>query len=119
MLTIAAGLVVLAGALLASRDERVREASLMRALGASRQQLATAQAIELALIGALAGFLAALGALSVGWAIAHWAFQFDYQPRWSVVVFSTLLGGALTLAAGWVSLRGVLRSPPLASLRAA
>lgn len=119
MLTIAAGLVVLAGALLASRDERVREASLMRALGASRRQLGTAQAIELTLIGALAGLLAAGGALGVGWALAHWAFQFDYQPRWSVLLLSTLLGGGLALAAGWISLRGVLRSSPLASLRAA
>jgi putative ABC transport system permease protein len=119
MLTIAAGLVVLAGALLTSRDERMREASLMRALGASSRQLGAAQAIELTLIGALAGFLAAGGAAAVGWAIAHWVFQFDYQVRWSVPILSAAAGAAMALVAGWASLRGVLRSSPLASLRAA
>jgi putative ABC transport system permease protein len=91
----------------------------MRALGASSRQLGAAQAIELTLIGALAGFLAAGGAAAVGWAIAHWVFQFDYQVRWSVPILSAAAGAAMALVAGWASLRGVLRSSPLASLRAA
>jgi len=119
VLTLGAGVVVLYTALVSSRDERVREAGLMRALGASRQQLSRAQHWELGLSGALAGMLAAAGALVIGWALAGQVFQFAYQPRWESLLWGALAGALVAAAAGWVGLRGVLRAPPLASLRAA
>jgi putative ABC transport system permease protein len=79
--TLAAGVMVLYAALASSRDERIREAGLMRALGASRLQLQRAQFFELAATGALAGLLAALGALAVGAVLATQVFQFDFSPR--------------------------------------
>ena len=45
--------------------ERMREAALMRALGASRRQLANAQTVELMLIGGLAGLAGAIEVLGV------------------------------------------------------
>jgi putative ABC transport system permease protein len=95
----------------------LREAALMRALGASRAQLARAQHWELGLSGALAGLLAAAGALVTGWVLAQQVFQFDYQPRWESLILGALAGALVALAAGWAGLRGVLRAPPLASLR--
>ena len=56
-----AGVVVVYAALASSRDERMAEAAVMRALGASRRQLFAAQMIELAASGLLAGILAAAG----------------------------------------------------------
>ena len=117
VLTLAAGVVVLYTALVTSRDERVREAGLMRALGASRRQLSQAQQWELGLSGALAGLLAASGALVAGWVLAGQVFQFAYQPRWESLLWGALAGAAVAIAAGWVGLRGVLRAPPLESLR--
>lgn len=118
LLTLAAGVVVLYTALAASRDERVREAGLMRALGASRAQLGRAQLIELGLSGGLAGLLAAAGALAVGQVLAVQVFQFDFAPRWSTLVWGPAAGAALAMLAGWLSLRTVLNTPPLATLRA-
>lgn len=115
--TLAAGVLVLYAALASSRDERVREAGLMRALGASRTQLQRAQMFELAATGALAGLLAALGAMGVGWVLADQVFQFDYTPRWSAVPFAVAAGAGLSMLAGWLSLRRVIDSPPLATLR--
>ena len=117
VLTLAAGVVVLWGALASSRDERVREAGLMRALGASGRQLASAQSIELALSGALAGALAAAGSMAIGWALAEQVFRFSFVPRWWVLPAGALAGALLALLAGWFSLRSVLRTPPLATLR--
>jgi putative ABC transport system permease protein len=117
VLALAAGVVVLWGALASSRDERVREAGLMRALGASGRQLASAQLIELAFSGALAGVLAAAGSIAIGWVLADQLFRFDYQPRWWVLAAGAAIGAALALLAGWLSLRSVLRVPPLATLR--
>jgi putative ABC transport system permease protein len=118
-LTLAAGVVVLYTALVSSRDERIREASLMRALGASRDQLARAQHWELGLSGALAGLLAAAGALATGWVLAEQVFQFDYSPRWGSLPLGALAGALVAVSAGWLGLRGVLRQPPLLSQRSA
>lgn len=116
--TLAAGLIVLYAALASSRDERVREAGLMRALGASRRQLQHSQLLELAATGALAGLLAALGALAVGALLAAQVFQFEYTPRYAAIPLAMLAGAALSVAAGWLSLRRVIDSPPLETLRA-
>jgi len=117
VLTLAAGIVVLYTALASSRDERVREAGLMRALGASRSQLARAQIWELGLSGGLAGLLASAGAIAIGAVLARQVFQFDFDPRWASLAWGTLAGALLAVIAGWLSLRGVLRAPPLATLR--
>lgn len=116
VLTLAAGLTVLWGALLASRDERVREAALMRSLGASRRFLSLAQHAELAFGGALAGLLGALGAIAVGWILAEVVFDFSYQPRWLVVPAAMAGAALLTTLAGWIGLRGVLLAPVRTSL---
>lgn len=117
--TLAAGVLVLYAALASSRDERVREAGLLRALGASRQQLSQAQVAEMLCIGGLAGLLAAVGASAIGWTLARYAFEFDYAVSPWVFV-AGIGGGALAaLAGGWFGLRGVLNTPPLATLREA
>jgi putative ABC transport system permease protein len=117
--TLAAGVLVLYSALASSRDERVREAGLLRALGASRNQLSRAQLAELACVGALAGLLAAIGASAIGWALAKFAFEFEYTVSPWVFV-AGIGGGALcALAGGYLGLRGVLKTPPLATLREA
>ena len=119
LFTLAAGVLVLYAALAATFDERVREAGLLRALGASREQLSRAQTAEMICLGALAGLLAAAAASAVGWSLARFAFEFDYTVApW---VFVAGIGGGVTcaLAGGWLGLRNVLKSPPLATLREA
>jgi len=119
LFTLAAGVLVLAAALTATRDERVREAAVLRALGATRRQLARAQRIELLAVGALAGLLAAAGATAVGWALAR--FVFDFTMTFSL--WPWLAGPAAGMAGAWaggaLALRGVLRTPPLVTLREA
>ena len=112
-----AGALVLAAALSATRDERVREAALMRALGASRHQLATAQRLELLAVGALAGLLAAGGATLAAWVLSTWLFEFNMRfTFWPWALGVTLCMFAAWLA-GALALRGVLQTPPLTILR--
>ncbi|MEZ5660965.1 MAG: FtsX-like permease family protein [Burkholderiaceae bacterium] len=117
LLTVAAGVVVLYGALASSRDERVREAGIMRALGASRRLLGSAQVLELTLTGALAGLLAGAGALVVGHVLAREVFEFTLTIRWSLLPASMGIGAALAVLAGWMGLRPVLSAAPMATLR--
>jgi putative ABC transport system permease protein len=119
LFTLAAGVLVLYAALAATFDERVREAGLLRALGASREQLSRAQTAEMLCLGALAGLLAALAAAAVGWALARFAFEFEYTVAPWVFVLGIGGGIACALAGGWFGLRNVLKSPPLATLREA
>lgn len=117
LFTLVAGVLVLYAALASSRDERVREAALLRALGASRAQLSRTQVAEMLALGALAGLLAATGAQAVGWALARYAFEFEYGLRPAVFGFGIVGGALCALVGGWMGLRGVLRTPPLATLR--
>jgi putative ABC transport system permease protein len=115
--TLASGVLVLYAALMGSQDERSREAGLLRALGATRRQLSQAQLIEFALVGALAGVLAATGAAAMGWGLATYQFKFDWTFQPTVWLAGLLAGALCAMAGGWLGLRQVLRRPPLLTLR--
>ena len=117
--TLAAGLIVLFAAVSATREERAREFAIMRAVGASSALLARVQRAELLGVGLLAGALASGVALAVGWALARYAFDFNWSaPPW-VPLAGSLTGALLALTAGWWSLREVLRRPVVQTLRSA
>jgi putative ABC transport system permease protein len=117
--TLAAGLVVLFAAITATREERAREFAIMRALGAPGSLLRQVQRAELAGVGLLAGFLASLVAVAVGWALSRYVFDFAWSGSLWVPLFGALAGAVLALAAGWWGLRDVLRRPVVETLRRA
>lgn len=119
LFTLASGVLVLYAALMGSQSERTREAGLLRALGATRQQLAQAQRIEFVLVGGLAGLLAASGASALGWALATYQFRFPWVFEPGVWLAGLVAGALCAIVGGWFGLRGVLRQPPLQTLREA
>jgi len=116
---LAAGLVVLLATITATRGEREREFAVLRAVGAGSKLLRDVQRIELLGVGLLAGFVASLVAMAVGWGLAKYAFQFSWQPPLLVPLLGSLSGGVLALAAGWWGLRSVLTTPVIETLRKA
>ena len=117
--TLAAGLVVLLAAITATRGEREREFAILRAVGAGSALLRQVQRIELIGVGLLAGFLASVVAVAVGWALARYAFEFTWTASPFVPLAGSLAGAVLALAAGWWGLRSVLRTPVVETLRRA
>jgi putative ABC transport system permease protein len=115
--TLAAGVLVLLAGLWSSRERRAQEWAIMRALGASRAQLAQAQRLELTGLGVLSGGLAAAAAIGIGGLLASQVFEFPWQPPWWGPAAGAVVGAALVLAAGWWSLRGLLKRPVLTTLR--
>ncbi|WP_230407600.1 ABC transporter permease [Undibacterium rivi] len=119
MFTLASGVLVLYAALAGSQDVRMREAALLRALGATRAQLSRAQWVEFLLIGGLAGLLAASGASAIGWALAKFSFNFEWTFSPLVWIAGLFVGAVCAMIGGWLGLRNVLNQPPLLSLREA
>ena len=116
--TLFAGGVVLYAAMLSAFDERRYELALMRALGANRAQLRNALLVEMAIVGSIAGLIAALGATLLGQVIARQVFQLALDIDFSLPIIAMACGGALTVFAGWLALRKLLDTPPLSVLKA-
>ncbi len=117
LFTVAAGILVLGAAFFSTRDERMHEVAILRVLGASSRQLSAALRIELILVGGLAGLLAACGAVSITWLLAHHVFDFTLSLSWWP--WFTAMGTGVVAAGvgGAFALKGVLGTPPLVSLR--
>jgi len=118
LFTLVAGLVVLYAAVASTQDERLFQAAVMRALGASRMQIRRAHLAEFTLIGAIAGLVAATGANGLAWFLARRFLQLEYAPDPAVWLIGVAAGALGVAAAGYVGTRRVLAVSPLQVLRA-
>ncbi|MDB5901648.1 MAG: hypothetical protein JWM26_526 [Betaproteobacteria bacterium] len=117
LFTLLAGLTVLYAAIASTQDERVYQATIMRTLGASRRQLRRAILAEFAVLGLLAGVLAAAGATALAYVLATRLLNLPFTfsaPVWIVGAAAGAVGIAL---AGYAGTRRVLDAPPLKALR--
>jgi putative ABC transport system permease protein len=112
-----ASLAVLFAVLAASHDERIQEGALLRALGASRRQVRSGHFAEFALLGLLAGLLAAAGTELIAWLLYTRVFYLDYLWHWTVWLGAPLCGMAGIALAGLWGTRTVLSRPPAVLLR--
>jgi putative ABC transport system permease protein len=117
LFALGAGLLVLYSALVATEDERRREAAVMRVYGASRAQVTGAQRVEFLAMGAVAGLLATLGAAAIGQLLARRVFELDLPPSPELWLAGPLAGIALLSLNAWLSARKVLRASPALTLR--
>ena len=115
--TVLAGFSVLYAAITATQDERIYEAAIFRTLGAHRQQLQRAWAVEFALLGGLAGLLATAGASMLGYVIAEHILHFEYRFNPWIGLIATPLGALIVLVAGLLGTRAALSTPPISTLR--
>lgn len=115
--SLAAGVLILVTSLSVTKADRIREAGVLRAFGASRLQLQQAQRLELMALGALSGFAAAIWSQAMGWAVARFAFELDVSINWVSMLQLLLAGVALAWFGGWLVLREVSRIPPAQILR--
>jgi putative ABC transport system permease protein len=107
-----AGLVVMLAVIEGSRAERVRETGVLRALGASSRVITQGLLAEYAVLGLLAGAVAAIAAQLLAWVLAARVFEIPYGPRPLLWLIGSGAGCLIVTATGWLSLRGTLRTPP-------
>lgn len=115
--SIGAGLIVMAGALAITRQQRLYQSVILKALGATRGFVSRVFAVEYALLGAAAGVAGSALAALLAWAVLR--FALDVPWRWAP---GTLLAGvatatALALLVGFLGTRRLLGRRPLGVLR--
>jgi putative ABC transport system permease protein len=115
--SIGAGLIVMAGALAITRQQRLYQSVILKALGATRGFVSRVFAVEYALLGAAAGLAGSALAALLAWAVLRFALEVPW--RWAP---GTLLAGvatatALALLVGFLGTRRLLGRRPLGVLR--
>jgi putative ABC transport system permease protein len=116
-LTLLAGTFVLIGAVAAGQRRRVREAVILKTLGATRAQIRTAWLVEFGLLGGVAGVIAAAVGSAASYGVAHYIMHTDwiFLP---VTLIYTLAGAlALMLLFGYAGTAAALRARPAPLLR--
>jgi len=111
------GLVLLAGVASLGALRRAREAALWKVLGLTRGGVARLFALEFALLGALAGFLGALGACALAWGFFEHVLELGSDvPLWTAPA-AGLATGILAALCGLAGCARALAVRPIESLR--
>lgn len=111
------GIIVLIGAVITSRFQRMKESILLKTLGASKQKVTRIMAIEYTLLGLLAAFTGT--ALSVGttWLLAVFFFEAPFRPDLLPLLLLMLIVTGLTVGIGLLSSRTFYGQPALDIIR--
>jgi putative ABC transport system permease protein len=117
LFTVVTGLVVLAGAILTGRHQRIRETVLLRTLGATRRQLALIQLFEYAVLGIQAAVVGGLLAMAGNGLLARYVFHVPAAMPAGQIAAAIAVVSALAVATGFLAGRGVADHPPLEALR--
>ncbi len=114
---VAAGIVVLIGALAAGRRARIYDAVLLKVLGATRGQVLRALLIEYGVLAAIVSLLALVIGSAGGWYVVTRVLELEWQPNWLPVVVTVLVGAAVTVTLGLIGSWSALSARPNRVLR--
>jgi len=114
---VAVGLVILIGTIATTKYQRLREAVLLKTLGATRGKVARVLATEYGMLGLLAGLVGSAAAGALSWALVTQVFE----GRWflNVPAYAVAWGVAavLIVGAGLAASVDILTRKPLQVLR--
>jgi putative ABC transport system permease protein len=116
--TVLTGFAVLAGAILSSRGQRIKESILLRTLGAPRSQILTGVIAEYVFAGAVAAVTGTTLALAASWGLSLYFFKTVAQLSAGSLMAIPLLVTVVTVGAGALGCLGLFRRSALDALRA-
>jgi putative ABC transport system permease protein len=114
----AVGLIVLAGAIAATRARRLHEMTLFKTLGATRPTLLAIMAVEYVLLGLLAATVGGLLSIGLSWGIVHFFLDLPWRLDGISLLQGLIATLLLTLLTGFLMTYPILGQKPLAILRA-
>jgi len=117
LFTVATGVVVMAGALTATRYQRLYESAVLRTLGATRGAVARAFAVEYGCLGAAAGLGGTALAALLAWIVLRFVLDTPWRFEPQVLVGGIVATMALAVAVGFLATYRLLGAKPLPVLR--
>jgi len=117
LVTILAGLLVLAGAIAAGQRQRLYDSTVLKVLGATRWRIAAIYAAEYGLAGVLTGLVALAAGTLAAAAIADQVFNVPFAFDAAAAFFTIAGGGAATLVFGLAAAFAALAARPAQILR--
>ncbi|MEP7009517.1 MAG: FtsX-like permease family protein [Acidobacteriota bacterium] len=115
--TVLSGIAILAGAISAGSVRRGREVALLKTLGMTRRQVATAFAVEYALLGGVAGLLGAGTGAALSWGVITRGFELPWEPDFARLALAVVLSIGLSVIAGLAASVPALERRPIEVLR--
>ena len=107
MITLVAGIAVLAGTVASTEAQRLADSVILKVLGATRVSISIAWFLEYALLGVLTGVAAAIIGSLASWALINGLLAADFEMDFWLVLGTTLAGAMATALLG---LAGAVRT---------
>ena len=117
LFSLGTGVLVLLGAVAATRRQRIREGVLLKTLGATRPQIRRIMLAEYAALGALGSLTGMVLSVGGGWAVMRWVFELPFVPAFVPLLAIAAGMMLLTVAIGLTSGRRIFAAPPMQALR--
>jgi putative ABC transport system permease protein len=115
--TLAAGALVLAGALATAQRRRILEAVILKTIGGTRRQILASHAIEYALLALSAAAVAILLGAGVAAAVLHFFMETPFTFSSGAILKTLAAAGGLIALFGGSGTWAVLRAPAVPYLR--
>jgi putative ABC transport system permease protein len=109
---VVAGIIVLYAALVATRASRLQESTLLRVLGASRQQVTLTMLTEFASIALVAAIVAVLVATALSYYLSRFVLDIPYQFNLGLALSVMVIAMLLIPLAAWLVVRSYMNIPP-------
>jgi putative ABC transport system permease protein len=115
--TLVAGALVLAGALATAHRRRIKQAVILKTLGATRGRILTSHFYEYSLLALITSATAVLLGSGAAWIAVTQVMDFDFAFSIMAVVQALVVALGLVLAFGSIGTWSVLRAPAVPVLR--
>jgi putative ABC transport system permease protein len=115
--TLAAGALVLAGALATAQRRRILEAVILKTIGARRRQILKGHAYEYALLAVIAALVAVVLGSVIAWVAVTWIMEIDFIFSVNAVLETLGIAALMITEFGGIGTWAVLRAPAVPYLR--
>jgi putative ABC transport system permease protein len=115
--TLLAGALVLAGALATAQRRRIKQAVILKTLGATRRRILASHLVEYAILALATSAIALIAGTIAAWITTSGVMDFYFSFSWSTAAQAILLALALVAVFGGYGTWRVLREPAVPYLR--
>ena len=114
--SIFAGLMILASSIASTRFRRMREAVVLKTLGATRMRIVRTFSVEFSVLGLLAGSVGVVFANLLTRVLLH-KLEVPFHIEWTATLVALVGTAVLATATGWIASYRILGLRPLEVLR--